>query len=112
MADVARRYKEGKRIQAEEGAAQGIPCPHPKVVWEQVQNLHGVMPGTDRFFICRQQGCTPEGSFYGLNTDWISTVDAGGWRFACPACGTPYNKNKRKNGAHSSEPHMAPRFHL
>ena len=56
------------------------------------------MPGTDRFFVCRQQGCTPKGSIYGLNTDWISTEEAGGWRFMCPACGTPYNANLSKTG--------------
>ena len=85
-------------IQADEGDAQGIPCPHPEVVGVQVQNLHRVMPGTDRFFICRQHYCTPAGSFFGLNTDWISTADAGGWKFACPACGTPYKPNLSKTG--------------
>ena len=59
----------------------------------QVQNLHNVLPGTNRFFICRQQDCTPEGSFFGLNTDWISNEAAGGWKFVCPACGTPYTKH-------------------
>ena len=87
LRQIARSYNEGKRNQAEEGGARGIPCPHPEKVGVQVQYLHRVMPSTDRFFICRQQACTPAGSFFGLNTDWISTVDAGGWKFACPACG-------------------------
>ena len=97
LQQIARRYKEGKCIQAE-GDDQGIPCPHPEVVGEQVQNLHRVMPGINRFFICRQQDCTPAGSFFGLNTDWISTVDAGRWKFACPACGAPYNRDLIKTG--------------
>ena len=63
-----------------------------------MQKLHRIMPSTDRFFVCRQQWCTPAGSFYGLNTDWISTEEAGGWRWACPACGTPYNANLSKKG--------------
>ena len=98
LRQIARRYKEGKRIQADEGDTQGIPCPYPEVVGVQVQNLHRVMPGTNRFFICRQQECTPAGSFFGLSTDWISTVAAGGWKFACPACGAPYNRNLSKTG--------------
>ena len=106
LRQIARRYKEGKRIQAEEGDAQGIPCPHPEVVGVQVQNLHRVMPGTDRFFICRQEYCTPAGSFFGLNTDWISTADAGGWKFACPACGTPYKANVR------NKPGLIPANHI
>ena len=59
---------------------------------------HRIMPSTDRFFLCCQHGCTPEGSFFGLNTDWISTAAAGGWKFVCPACGTPYNANLSKTG--------------
>ena len=73
-------------------------CPHPEAVGIQVQKLHRIMPSTDRFFVCRQPHCTPEGSYYGLNTDWISTEEAGGWRWACPACGTPYNPGKNKPG--------------
>ena len=98
LCQIPLRYNPGKRIQADEGDAQGIPCPHPEVVGVQVQNLHRVMPGINRFFICRQQECTPAGSFFGLNTDWISTVDAGRCKFACPACGTPYNRNLSKLG--------------
>ena len=106
LRQIARRYKEGKRIQADEGDAQGIPCPHPEVVGVQVQKLHHVLPGTNRFFICRQQACTPEGSFFGLNTDWISTEAAGGWKFVCPACGTPYTPNL------TSKPGLIPANHI
>ena len=63
-----------------------------------MQKLHRITPKTNRFFICRQQYCTSAGSFYGLNTDWISTEEAGGWRWACPVCGTPYNANLSKTG--------------
>ena len=96
LRQIARRYKWWKRIEADEGDTQGIPCPYPEVVGVQVRNLHRVTPGINRFFICRQQDCTPAGSFFGLNTDWISTVDAG--EFACPACGTPYRRNLVKTG--------------
>ena len=57
----------------------------------EVQYLHKILPNTNRFFICRQQWCTREGSFFGLNTDWVSNDKAGGWKFACPVCGTPYS---------------------
>ena len=63
-----------------------------------MQYLHKVMPYTNRFFICRQQGCTNDGSFFGLNTDWVSTADAGGWRFVCPVCASPYNMSLKKTG--------------
>ena len=43
-----------------------------------------------RVCLCRQRGCTPEGNFFGRNRDWISTEGAGGWRWACPACGSLY----------------------
>ena len=98
LRQIARRYKWWKRIEADEGDTQGIPCPHPEDVGVQVQNLHWVMPGTNRFFICRQQECTPAGSFFGLNTDWISTGAAGGWKFACPHCGQPYSMTLKKSG--------------
>ena len=80
LRQIARRYKEGKRIQADEGDAQGIPCPHPEVVGVQVQNLHRVMPGIDRFFICRQHYCTPAGTFFGFNMGIIKDL-RGGARF-------------------------------
>ena len=66
----------------------------PENVGVQVMNLHRIMPGIDRFYICRQVNCTPAGSFFGLITDWISS----GVRFACPACGAPYNRNLVKTG--------------
>ena len=79
LCQIALRYNPGKRIQADEGDAQGIPCPHPEVVGVQVQNLHRVMPGTDRFFICRQHYCTPAGSFFGLKMGIIKDLRGGAW---------------------------------
>ena len=50
------------------------------------------------YFICRQQHCTPNGSFFGLNTDWMTTAPQG-WKFVCPACGSPYTPNlTNRNG--------------
>ena len=84
-------YIEAKHRDADEPDADGIPCPHPEGVGMQVQNLHRITQGgTNRFFICRQPECTPAGSFFGFNTDWISSETAGGWKFVCPACGTRY----------------------
>ena len=89
----------GKRIQDEEGDAQGIPCSIPKRTGMEVQFLHNIMPNTNRFYICRNLSCSDEGSFFGLNTDWISTYADGGWKFACPHCGHPYRMNlQRKPG--------------
>ena len=62
----------------------------------EAQYLHQIMPNTNRFFICRNLWCSDEGSFFGYNTDWISTCAAGGWKFACPHCGQPYNQNLTK----------------
>ena len=88
----------GKRIQDEEGDAQGIPCSIPKRTGMEVQFLHNIMPNTNRFYICRNLSCSDEGSFFGLNTDWISTYADGGWKFACPHCGHPYSMTVRKAG--------------
>ena len=96
--DHPQLYEEMLRIQAEEGDMQGIPCPRPEVTRVHVQYLHQVMPLTNCFFICRQQGCTDKGSFVGLNTDWVSTAAAGGWKFVCPVCGNPYSMNLNKTG--------------
>ena len=98
MRQIARHYKDMKRIQAEEGDVRGIPCPHPESTGVNVQYLHQVMPHTNRFYICRQQACTDKGSFFGLNTDWVSTAAAGGWKFVCPVCGNPYSMNLNKTG--------------
>ena len=98
LKQIARNFKEGKRIQAEEGDERGIPCPHPKRTGVEVQFLHEIMPDTDRFYICRNLWCSDEGSFFGLNTDWISTCAAGGWKFACPHCGHPYSMTLKKSG--------------
>ena len=98
MKRIARQYKEMKRIQAEEGDARGIPCPYPESTGVHVQYLHKVMPYTNRFFLCRQPKCTDEGSFFGLNTDWASTANDGGWRFACPVCANPYSMSLAKTG--------------
>ena len=91
---IAERYKRGKDLQAM-GDDAGIPCPHPAALGENVQYLHKIMPSLSRFFICRQQHCTPNGSFFGLNTDWMTTAPQG-WKFVCPACGTPYRPNLTK----------------
>ena len=56
----------------------------------EVQWLHQVSKGVNRFFICRNLDCSTNGNFYGLNTSWISTVEDGGWEFMCPVCGQPY----------------------
>ena len=98
LKQIARNFKEGKRIQAEEGDARGIPCPHPKTTGVEAQYLHQIMPNTNRFFICRNLWCSDEGQFFGYNTDWISTCAAGGWKFACPHCGHPYCMNLNKPG--------------
>ena len=96
LKEVAREFKEWKRIQAEEGDARGIPCPHPKRTGVEVQYLHQIFPKNNRFFICRNLSCSDEGCFFGYNTDWISTCAAGGWKFACPHCGQPYGMNLHK----------------
>ena len=75
------------------GDDAGIPCPHPAALEENALSLlHEIMPSLSRFFICRQQYCTPKGNFFGLNTDWMTTAPQG-WKFVCPACGTPYRAN-------------------
>ena len=99
LQDIARQFKEWKRIQAEQGDSRGIPCPHPERTGVEVQYLHKVFPNTNRFFICRNLSCSADGSFFGLNTDWPSTCVYGGWKFACPHCGHPYRMNlQRKPG--------------
>ena len=110
LKEIARSFKEWKRIQAEEGDSRGIPCPHPKRTGVEVQYLHKIFPNTSRFFICRNLYCSDDGSFFGYNTDWISTCASGGWKFACPHCGQPYSQSlHKKTRAHASEPHLAPR---
>ena len=46
LQDTARKFKEWKRIQAEEGDSRGIPCPHPESIGVKVQYLHNVFPNT------------------------------------------------------------------
>ena len=58
-----------------------------------------LFPKTNRLMICRNMDCSELGSFYGYNTDWISNCGAGGWKFACPHCAHPYNKNLEKVGS-------------
>ena len=48
-----------------------------------------------RHFVCRNTNCSKEGHFYGRNTDWISTVADGGWRFMCPICHLAYQPNTK-----------------
>ena len=99
LQETARKFKEWKRIQAEEGDSRGIPCPHPERTGVEVQYLHQVLPNTNRFFICRNLSCSADGSFFGLNTDWPSTCVYGGGKFAYPHCGHPYRMNlQRKPG--------------
>ena len=93
LQEIARKYKERKRSQAEEGDSPGIPCSHPERTGKEVQYLHKIFPETNRFFICRNLECSDAGSFYGYNTDWISTCAQGGWKFACPHCAYPYSMN-------------------
>ena len=50
LKEIARAYKEGKRVQAEHGDLQGIPCPHPESTGVRVQYLHKIFPNTNRFF--------------------------------------------------------------
>ena len=106
LQDTARQFKEWKRIQAEEGDSRGIPCPHPESIGVKVQYFHKVFPNTNRFFICRNLDCSVDGCFFGYNTDWISTCASGGWKFACPHCGHPYNMNLRK------KPGLLPANHI
>ena len=59
LQDTARKFKEWKRIQAEQGDSRGIPCPHPERTGVEVQYLHKIFPITNRFFICRNIGLQP-----------------------------------------------------
>ena len=106
LQETARKFKEWKRIQAEEGDSRGIPCPHPERTGVEVQYLHKIFPNTNRFFICRNLYCSVDGSFFGYNTDWISTCASGGWKFACPHCGHPYSMGLRK------KPGLLPANHI
>ena len=106
LKEVARNFKEWKRIQAEEGDSRGIPCPHPKRTGVEVQYLHQIFPKNNRFFICRNLYCSDDGSFFGYNTDWVSTCAAGGWKFACPHCGQPYTMSLTK------KPGLMPANHI
>jgi hypothetical protein len=42
----------------------------------------------DRYFVCRHKDCR----FFGENIHWASTVEAGGWQFACPICGRRFHR--------------------
>ena len=68
--------------------------------------LHRIMTRTNRVFVCRQQECTRLGSYYGYITDWISTEEAGGWQFLCPACGT-LQRRIEQDGHYPCEPPVA-----
>ena len=56
-----------------------------------------LFPKTNRLLICRSMDCSEFGSFYGFSTNWISSCDAGGWKFACPHCAHPHSMNLQQN---------------
>jgi hypothetical protein len=95
MKEIMRRYVATKEREAE-GDEGGLVVPGGAVFADpsqadHVQWLHSVSENVSRFFLCRNNPCTPgKGQYYGLNTDWISTCHAGGWQFACPSCGAWY----------------------
>ena len=100
--DVMRRYEAVKVVEAA-GDNLGIITPGGEVIKENYQWLHRISNNTSRHFLCRNKYCRQNkvtkkwGSYFGLNTSWISTVAAGGWHFACPCCMSPF-----KFGAKSS----------
>ena len=86
---IMREYVAIKNQEAENPDA-GIVIPGGPTWGEQTQWLHAIGKGTSRFFLCRRKDCSPQGSFFGPNTDWAHTAEAGGWHFACPICGHWY----------------------
>ena len=91
---VLNRYKHVKAGEALDSTTLVVPG---GVLGNSYQWLAQLAKNTYRFFICRSRECSANGSFFGRNTDWVSTVKEGGWHFACPHCGSPY-----RPGAQSS----------
>ena len=67
---------------------------HEEDTARALQFAHQIKDGLNEFFICRAPDC----AFVGRNTDWAHTLQAGGFKFACPRCGVqykPFAQNRR-----------------
>ena len=89
---ILRSYAKIKEQEAT-GDLEGIVVPGGQLA-EQTQWLSDFSDDSSRFFICRNKDCSPQGSFFGPNIYWISTVPNGGWHFMCPVCAQWYQTGR------------------
>lgn len=95
---IMTRYAKIKEAEKEMKDEEGIVIPGGEFSHE-CQFLSKISVGVDRYYICRNKDCNPEGNYFGLNTDWISTIEDGGWHFMCPVCGRQYNPGNKTNSS-------------
>ena len=73
---------------------------------QYLQILSSLSDKTSRYFLCRAEVCHREGNYYGLNLSWASTAQDGGWRWACPICGTWFRPGSKGLGSQVAATHV------